>query len=65
MLFDEQSTRRDFMKTASAATLGALAAGAPRTVSGEQVKHPKATADTCILLWMAGGMCHTETFDCY
>ena len=49
--------RRDFLKTASAATLGALAAGAPR------VGRAEATADTLIVLWMAGGMAHTETFD--
>ncbi len=58
------STRRDFLKTASAATLSALAAGAPRLLGGEE--KPKllpAKADTVILLWMAGGMAHTETFD--
>ena len=61
--------RRDFLKTASAATLGALAAGAPRLLSaaeaaGESVApKPKATADTVIVLWMGGGMASTETFD--
>jgi hypothetical protein len=29
----------------------------------EAVQHPAATADTCILLWMAGGMAAPETFD--
>lgn len=57
-------SRRDFLQTASAATLGALAAGYPRALSGaEPADRPKATADTVILLWMAGGMAHTETFD--
>lgn len=48
--------RRDFLKTASAATLATLAAGAsaPKLV-------PR--ADRMIVLWMAGGMAHTETFD--
>jgi hypothetical protein len=55
-------TRRDFLKTASAATLGALAAGAPR-VFAEPVEKIAPTADTLIVLWMAGGMAHTETFD--
>ncbi len=57
-------TRRDFLKNASAATLSALAAGYPRTVwaGGERPKL-EPTADTVILLWMAGGMAHTETFD--
>ncbi len=55
-------SRRDFLKTASAATLSALAAGFPRQILAEEEKI-KATADTVIVLWMAGGMAHTETFD--
>jgi len=56
--------RRDFLKTAGAATLGALAAGAPRAALGSANPiSPKATADSVIVLWMAGGMAHTETFD--
>ncbi len=69
--------RRDFLKTASAATLSALAAGESRLWSAETasdnpaasnsnsqlVDHPKPTADTLILLWMAGGMAAPETFD--
>ncbi|WP_221392231.1 DUF1501 domain-containing protein [Dyadobacter sp. NIV53] len=58
--------RREFLQRASAATMAALAAGAPissllsgcKTISGSE-----STADTVILLWMAGGMAHTETFD--
>ena len=56
--------RRDFLKTASAATLGAMAAGAPRQIlakpAGERIEP---TADAMIVLWMGGGMAHTETFD--
>ncbi len=55
--------RRDFLKTASAATLGALAAGAPRRIFADTEAPIKSTADTVIVLWMAGGMAHTETFD--
>jgi len=59
--------RRDFLKTASAATLAALAAGEPRSArafeDASKLVHPKATADTVILLWMAGGMAAPETFD--
>lgn len=57
--------RRDFLKTASAATLSALAAGYPRALLAEaEVEKPiPATADTIIVLWMGGGMAHTETFD--
>jgi hypothetical protein len=54
--------RRDFLKTASAATLGALAAGYSRPIFAAEAA-PKATADTVIILWMGGGMAHTETFD--
>jgi hypothetical protein len=55
--------RRDFLKTASAATLAALAANAPRLYAAEAVEKITPTADTVIVLWMAGGMAHTETFD--
>jgi hypothetical protein len=60
--------RRDFIKATSAATLTALAAGPPvaslLTGCSPQSKVARnSTADTVILLWMAGGMAHTETFD--
>jgi hypothetical protein len=56
--------RRDFLQRVSAASLAALATGAPRpTFAVAPGTKPKATADTVILLWMAGGMAHTETFD--
>ena len=58
-------SRRDFLRTASAATLSALAANYSRPVLGSiepDVKLP-ATADAVIILWMAGGMAHTDTFD--
>lgn len=56
-------SRRNFLKTASAATLGALAADFPRAYAAESPINPVATADHCIVLWMGGGMAHTETFD--
>src|SRR5215475_16022289 len=57
--------RRDFLKTASGATLGALSAGFPKAIlAAEPEKQPaKRTADPVIVLWMGGGMAHTETFD--
>ncbi|WP_400260787.1 DUF1501 domain-containing protein [Sphingobacterium sp. SG20118] len=57
--------RRDFLRTASAATMSALAAGAPLSslLSSCQSAHKESSADTVILLWMAGGMAHTDTFD--
>src|SRR5260370_39193426 len=45
--------RREFL-------LGALAAAAPRQLFGAKIAP---TADTLIVLWMAGGMAQTETFD--
>jgi hypothetical protein len=57
-------SRRQFLQGTSAAALAALAAGEPRWLSAtEGIKQPKPTADTCIILWMAGGMAAPETFD--
>ncbi len=58
-------SRRDFLKTASAATLAALA-GTPRPLfAADEVdlSRHEAKADAVIVLWMAGGMASTETFD--
>lgn len=56
--------RRDFLRQMSAAALATLAAGEPRpAAANEKIIPPKRTADTCILLWMAGGMAAPETFD--
>jgi len=57
--------RREFLKTASAATLAALAAGyaRPSLAADEPEEKLTATADSVIVLWMAGGMAHTDTFD--
>ena len=63
MLKPSTYSRRDFLKSASAATLAALAAGAPRLYAADKEEKITPTADTLIILWMAGGMAHTETFD--
>ncbi len=58
-------TRRDFVRSLSTATLGALAARAP-IAWAEASGKPRlldATADCVVVLWMGGGMAHTETFD--
>lgn len=58
--------RRDFLKKTSAAAIAAMAAGAPfagllSSCNGKNLM--PSTADSIILLNMAGGMAHTETFD--
>ena len=58
--------RREFMRAMSAASLAAMATGAPRLALGaasEAIAQPRPTADACILLWMAGGMASPDTFD--
>jgi len=57
--------RREFLRTAGAATLSALAAGYPQVAQSQESVPEKIEprADTLIVLWMAGGMAHTETFD--
>src|SRR5262244_3098991 len=61
---DPENPRRDFLKKLSAAALAAFATGEPlRADDDDKAAHPKATADACIILWMAGGMAAPETFD--
>jgi hypothetical protein len=61
--FPEQ-TRRNFLRALGASTAATFLGGAPRSMAAEKrEKHPAATADSCILLWMAGGMAAPETFD--
>jgi hypothetical protein len=57
-------SRRDFLATTSAAALAGLMA-TPRPLRAEESSDERITptADAVILLWMAGGMAHTETFD--
>ena len=55
--------RRGFLRSAGQATLAALAAGPARQLMASPNKTPPATADAVIVLWMGGGMAHTETFD--
>lgn len=57
-------TRRDFLKKTSAAAVATMGMGAPLggLLSSCESKIPT-TSDSVILLFMAGGMAHTETFD--
>jgi hypothetical protein len=62
-----QWNRREFLQNTSAATIAALGLGSPiaslMADPTSTLAKKAATADTVILLWMAGGMAHTETFD--
>jgi len=61
------ATRRQFLQSMAAAGASTLMLPEPRLLSADEVsgtgRPPEATADSCILLWMAGGMAATETFD--
>lgn len=53
--------RREHLRRLGVAAAGTLAGGLSRGVAAPAPA--RATADSVILLWMAGGMAHTETFD--
>ncbi len=58
--------RRNFLRQLAAAGTATLLASEPRVLlgsDGESIQHPRPTADSCILLWMAGGMAAPDTFD--
>lgn len=64
MTTHEKLVRRDFLKQLSAASAAALATNGTRAwANAEAVIHPRAKADSCILIWMAGGMAAPDTFD--
>src|SRR4051794_14314290 len=56
-------SRRTFMGATAGATLGALIGREPQRLEAAQAAKLAATADAVIVLWMAGGMAQTETFD--
>ena len=58
-----QIQRRDFLKQLSLASTAALATEGTRAWGNDIVIHPKAKADSCVLIWMAGGMAAPDTFD--
>ena len=62
-----KASRREFLRLTAAGTLatlaGPLVGSQARTAHAATANRAKASADTLIVLWMAGGMAHTETFD--
>ncbi len=60
------NARRDFVKKMAAASLSAATTSIPIASflsSCNSAPAITSKADTVILLWMSGGMAHTETFD--
>ena len=56
--------RRNFLRSLAAAGTAAWTAGEPRALAANQAAPPvEASADACVLIWMAGGMAAPETFD--
>jgi hypothetical protein len=62
MSIQEHIARREFLKKLGAASAAALATNGSRAWA-EEVEHPEAKADSCILIWLAGGMAAPDTFD--
>ena len=63
---DRAEQRREFLRQLAAAGAATLLTGEPRLLRADHaqpIEHPRATADSCILLWMAGGMAAPDTFD--
>lgn len=64
---NETAARRRFLQQLMLGSTAALMAGEPRRLlaapNGDVVIQPKAKADSCILLWMGGGMAAPDTFD--
>jgi hypothetical protein len=63
MNIPEQIQRRDFIKQLGLASTAALATNGTQAWGNDVVIHPKAKADSGILIWMAGGMAAPDTFD--
>lgn len=59
----EPLARREFLRQLALAGVATLSMGAPRLLADETSAAPAATADACILIWLAGGMAAPETFD--
>jgi hypothetical protein len=59
-MYGNRVSRRHFMQASAAATLAALTGSEARLLGAPKIP---ARADSMILLWMAGGMAQTETFD--
>ena len=59
----EQQNRREYLRRLAAASVAGCMATPRATAETDATDTPAATADSCILLWMAGGMAAPDTFD--
>mgnify|MGYP000427510097 CR=1 FL=1 len=63
----KMNSRREFIKKMTAASIAASTTTIPvasfLSSCSPKVQKMAASADSVVLLWMAGGMAHTETFD--
>jgi len=65
---NDSLTRREFVRNCGQAALVTLGTshvfGGPKTsLSADEAVLPKATADSCIFIWLGGGACHLDTWD--
>jgi Protein of unknown function (DUF1501) len=64
MLHSSSLSRRQLLRGMTASALATIALPEPRSLRADESAKPRsATADSVILLWMAGGMASPETFD--
>src|SRR5215471_16770054 len=56
-------TRRDALKLAAAGVTGASMSGWLPVLAAQAAQQPARRTKSCILLWMAGGPSHKDTFD--
>ena len=63
MSIPEPIQRREFIKQLGLASTAALATNGTEAWGNNLVIHPQTKADSCILIWMAGGMAAPDTFD--
>jgi hypothetical protein len=67
-MFEQPSTRREFLIGAGQTSLGLAAAGAalnglPALANEAAADMPQGKAEHCIMIWLGGGSCHIDTWD--
>lgn len=62
-MWNNEITRREIMRLSAAGVVGASASGWLSTLAAHAAETPPKRPKSCILLWMAGGPSHHDTFD--